>query len=58
MSIIHDFIQIGNMNAQGMQQVIERYKIRSPNTQNELSEPMAFNLMFSTSIGPTSQLKG
>jgi len=46
------------MNAKDMQKLIEQYQIRSPNTKNELSEPMPFNLMFSTSIGPTGQTKG
>jgi glycyl-tRNA synthetase len=46
------------MNAQDMQRLIERFQIRSPNTKNELSEPMAFNLMFATPIGPTGQIKG
>ncbi|CAF0830026.1 unnamed protein product [Rotaria sordida] len=50
--------QIGNMNATDLQQLIEQYNIKSPNTNNILSEPIAFNLMFSTSIGPTGQMKG
>jgi glycyl-tRNA synthetase len=46
------------MNAIDMQQLVKQYNIKSPNTNNELSEPIAFNLMFSTSIGPTGQIKG
>jgi glycyl-tRNA synthetase len=46
------------MNATEMQQLIKQYNIKSPNTKNDLSEPIAFNLMFSTSIGPTGQTKG
>ncbi|CAF1313107.1 unnamed protein product [Adineta steineri] len=49
--------QIGNMNVEDIQQLIEKYNIKSPNTNNKLSEPIAFNLMFSTSIGPISQTK-
>jgi len=45
------------MNATSIQQLIEQYNIKSPNTNNDLSEPIAFNLMFSTSIGPTSEKK-
>ena len=41
-----------------MQAVIEKYQMKSPVTGNALSEPMEFNLMFNTSIGPTGQLKG
>ena len=50
--------KIDNMKAAEMHQVIEQYKMKSPITNNNLSEPVAFNLMFATSIGPTGQLKG
>ena len=33
-------------------------KIRAPETDNELSPPVLFNLMFETQIGPTGQFKG
>jgi glycyl-tRNA synthetase len=46
------------MKSADMQKVIEQYKMKSPVTNNDLSEPVAFNLMFATSIGPTGQLKG
>jgi glycyl-tRNA synthetase len=46
------------MKAPEMQKTIEQYKMKSPVTNNDLSEPIAFNLMFATSIGPTGQLKG
>lgn len=46
------------MKAADMQRVIEHYKMKSPVTNNDLSEPVAFNLMFATSIGPTGQMKG
>jgi glycyl-tRNA synthetase (class II) len=45
------------MNATGIQQLIEQYNIKSSNTNNDLSQPIAFNLMFSTTIGPTSEKK-
>lgn len=54
---MNSFIQIGNMNAIGIQQLIEQYNIKSSNTNNDLSQPIAFNLMFSTTIGPTSEKK-
>jgi glycyl-tRNA synthetase len=50
--------QVDNMNAQEMHEVIVRYKMKSPITNNDLSEPVAFNLMFATSIGPTGMIKG
>lgn len=49
---------IDNMKSADMHQVIQKYQMKSPITNNELSEPVAFNLMFATSIGPTGQLKG
>ena len=49
---------VDNMSASEMHQVIVKYKMKSPITNNELTEPVAFNLMFATSIGPTGQIKG
>jgi len=37
---------------------IEKYKIKSPDTGNELSKSYKFNLMFETQIGPSGGLKG
>jgi len=41
-----------------MASTLQQYNMKSPLTGNELSEPMEFNLMFSTSIGPGGNLKG
>ena len=41
-----------------MNDVIVKYKMKSPVTNNDLTEPVAFNLMFATSIGPTGTIKG
>lgn len=38
--------------------LMEEFKIMSPITGNALTEPLEFNLMFSTSIGPTGLVKG
>lgn len=46
------------MNAASLNQLIIQYNIKSPNTNNDLSEPIPFNLMFSTTIGPMVQAKG
>ncbi|CAI2348891.1 unnamed protein product [Caenorhabditis sp. 36 PRJEB53466] len=40
-----------------MHEVITRFKFKSPITGNDLSEPIAFNLMFPTQIGPTGDFK-
>merc|ERR1711990_795605 len=37
---------------------LKKFNIRSPVTNNELSEPIEFNLMFQTNIGPTGLIKG
>ncbi|KAK2143215.1 hypothetical protein LSH36_864g00036 [Paralvinella palmiformis] len=49
---------VENMNAEEMKDLMNEYNIKSPITGNDLSDPMEFNLMFSTSIGPTGTLKG
>ena len=41
-----------------MGDTIRKFGFKSPITGNELTEPMAFNLMFPTQIGPTGDLKG
>jgi glycyl-tRNA synthetase len=41
-----------------MSAVLEKYSIRSPLTGNELTEPIEFNLMFATQIGPSGLVKG
>ena len=38
--------------------IILKYKIKDPDTGNELSKAEPFNLMFDTQIGPTGQMKG
>merc|ERR1712012_870437 len=37
---------------------LKKFNIKSPVTNNDLSEPMEFNLMFQTHIGPTGLMKG
>jgi len=39
-------------------EVFQKYQIKSPETKNDLTEPVAFNLMFPTPIGPTGDLQG
>ena len=38
--------------------VLRKFGMKSPSTGNALTEPIPFNLMFPTSIGPTGQMKG
>jgi glycyl-tRNA synthetase len=41
-----------------MDAVIKDLKIKAPDTGNELTEAIPFNLMFATLIGPTGTSKG
>ena len=37
---------------------LKEYGAKFPGTNNDISEPAEFNLMFGTSIGPTGLLQG
>ena len=39
-------------------ETIQKYKIKSPDTGNDLSKSYKFNLMFETQIGPSGGMKG
>ena len=49
---------VENFNEQQIDEVIAKYKIKDPDTGNDLSNAVPFNLMFDTMIGPTGQSKG
>lgn len=55
---IYKCFQIDGMSKEDMGEALREYNMKSPITGNELTEPLEFNLMFSTSIGPTGQIKG
>ena len=46
------------MTKEEMFDVMRKYDVRSPPTGNELTEPIEFNLMFGTQIGPSGLVKG
>ena len=50
--------QVDGMDQEEMRVTLRRYDMKSPITNNDLSDPLEFNLMFSTSIGPTGAVKG
>ncbi|XP_067928852.1 glycine--tRNA ligase-like isoform X2 [Watersipora subatra] len=50
--------QLDNMKKDDYQAIIDKYSFKSPLTGNDLSEPIEFNLMFSTNIGPAGLLRG
>lgn len=49
--------QIDNYTGKELGELIRKENIRSPDTDNELTEPVEFNLMFESQIGPTGHLK-
>ncbi|KKY19221.1 putative glycyl-trna synthetase [Phaeomoniella chlamydospora] len=46
--------QIDNFGGEELGQLIKKYDIKGPSTGAELDPPRAFNLMFSTTIGPSA----
>lgn len=41
-----------------LNELLRRFDIKSPKTNNDLSDPVEFNLMFDTKIGPSNLVKG
>ncbi|RDW70064.1 hypothetical protein BP5796_08461 [Coleophoma crateriformis] len=50
--------KIDNYNGEELGELIKKYELKNPNTGVEPSPPVAFNLMFQTSIGPSSNAPG
>ena len=50
--------QIDNYTGPELGELIRKHKIVNPDTGNEVDEPVQFNLMFDSSIGPTGKIKG
>ncbi|KAH8895033.1 glycyl-tRNA synthetase 1 [Thozetella sp. PMI_491] len=50
--------QIDNYNGEQLGELIKKYDLKNPATGVQPSPPVAFNLMFQTSIGPSSNLPG
>ncbi|XP_014272814.1 glycine--tRNA ligase [Halyomorpha halys] len=51
-------VKLDGMTKDEMAALLKRFNIKSPLTGNDLSEPIEFNLMFSTQIGPSGLIKG
>ena len=47
-----------NYDGPGFWELIQKYQMASPDTGNPVSEPIPFNLMFQTTIGPTGAIAG
>ncbi len=50
--------QIDNYAGKELGELIKKFDIKSPETGNDVTEPVEFNLMFETQIGPTGYIKG
>ncbi|KAM3080975.1 Glycine--tRNA ligase 1, mitochondrial [Clarireedia jacksonii] len=50
--------KIDNYNGEELGQLIKKYELKNPETGAEPSPPVAFNLMFQTAIGPSSNAPG
>ncbi|RYP82962.1 hypothetical protein DL770_005475 [Monosporascus sp. CRB-9-2] len=50
--------QIDNYDGAQLGELIRKYDLRHPRSDLQPTEPVAFNLMFQTSIGPSSNLAG
>lgn len=51
-------MQLDNYSGPELGDLCRKYNIRNPDTDNEVGEPQQFNLMFTSSIGPTGQHPG
>jgi glycyl-tRNA synthetase len=54
----HVLAVLDELSAEELGAKIKQFGIVAPDTKNTLSDPFPFNLMFSTSIGPTGLLQG
>ncbi|XP_053569748.1 glycine--tRNA ligase [Bombina bombina] len=50
--------QMDNYSQQELADLFVKYNVKSPITLNDLTPPVAFNLMFQTSIGPGGNMPG
>lgn len=57
-SATNDKLQIDNYNGEQLGDLIKQYDLKNPNTGVQPSPPVAFNLMFQTAIGPSSNAPG
>ena len=51
-------LQLDNYKKEQIWEKLQKYEAKAPVTNNELTEPVEFNLMFGTSIGPSGILPG
>lgn len=51
-------IKLDGMKKDEMADILRKFNMKSPVSGNDLSEPIEFNLMFGTHIGPSGLMKG
>merc|ERR1712241_833236 len=51
-------VRLDGMDKAEMAAVMKKFEMKSPVSGNDLSEPIEFNLMFETHIGPSGAVKG
>merc|ERR1719336_3416491 len=51
-------VKLDGMSKDEMAAVLKKFDIKSPLTNNPLTEPIEFNLMFQTHIGPSGAVRG
>ncbi|XP_003745656.2 glycine--tRNA ligase [Galendromus occidentalis] len=51
-------IKLDGMTEEELRNVLRRFDMKSPITGNDLTDPIEFNLMFATQIGPSGLIKG
>ena len=51
-------VKLDGMTKAEMGEILNEFNMKSPLTGNDLTEPIEFNLMFQTHIGPTGLVKG
>jgi len=51
-------VRLDGMSKDEQAAVVKKFDIKSPITNNDLSEPIEFNLMFQTHIGPSGNVRG
>ncbi|KAJ1524813.1 hypothetical protein ONE63_009684 [Megalurothrips usitatus] len=51
-------VKLDGMTKDEMAAILKKFNIKAPLTNNDLTEPIEFNLMFATQIGPSGLVKG
>lgn len=54
----HVKVNAGDMTQEQLAEAFAEFNIKAPETGNDLDPPVPFNLMFKTSIGPSSLVPG